>query len=151
MTTEVRVYHLLTQTLEQALPAILMKALSGGRKAVVRFADDNEVSHFNSHFWTYNPESFLPHGAANDGQAAMQPVYLTDKAENPNDADMLVLCNQQTVPENIEDFALCCDFLDGRNDQSVEDGRSRWKQYKEAGYTLTYWQQTDTGGWEQKA
>lgn len=151
MTMEVRVYHLLTQTLEQALPAILMKALSGGRKAVVRFGDAGEVSHFNAHFWTYNPESFLPHGAANDGHAKAQPVYLTDKAENPNEADMLVLCNQQAVPENIEEFALCCDFLDGRSDQAVEDGRARWKQYKEAGYILTYWQQTETGGWEQKA
>lgn len=151
MTVEVRFYHLLTQSLEQALPVILMKALSGGRKAVVRFGDATEVSHFNTHFWTYNPDSFLPHGAASDGYAPLQPVYLTDRAENPNAADMLVLCNQQTVPENIADFTLCCDFLDGRDDRAVEDGRARWKQYKEAGYTLTYWQQTETGGWEQKA
>ena len=151
MTTEVRFYHLQTQTLEQALPAILMKALSTGRKAVVRFADAEQVEHFNSHFWTYNPESFLPHGAEKDGSAELQPVYLTDKAENPNAADMLILCNQQTVPENVDGFQLCCDFLDGRDDEAVSLGRERWKAYKEAGYALTYWQQTETGGWEQKA
>lgn len=151
MSTEVRFYHLQTQSLEQALPAILMKALSGGRKAVVRFADAREVEHFNNHFWTYNPDSFLPHGAEKDGHAGFQPVYLTDKAENPNAADMLVLCNQKAVPENIEAFALCCDFLDGNDDEAVALGRERWKAYKDAGYALTYWQQTDTGGWEQKA
>lgn len=151
MTTEVRFYHLQTQELEQALPAILMKALSGGRKAVIRFSDAKEVEHFNNHFWTYNPESFLPHGAANDGHAPLQPVYLTDKAENPNNADMLVLCNQIDVPENIGGFSLCCDFLDGRDDDAVAAGRNRWKSYKEAGYSLTYWQQTEAGGWEQKA
>lgn len=151
MSTEVRFYHLLTQNLEQALPAILMKALSGGRKAVVRFADAREVEHFNAYFWTYNPDSFLPHGAEKDGHAGFQPVYLTDKPENPNAADMLVLCNQKTVPENIEAFTLCCDFLDGNDDEAVALGRERWKAYKDAGYALTYWQQTDTGGWEQKA
>lgn len=148
---EIRFYHLLTQSLEQALPAILMKAMSGGRRAVVRFADDDEVKHFNDHFWTYNPDSFLPHGSAADGYENMQPVFLTSKAENPNQADMLVLCNQYTVPENIADFALCCDFIDGGNEGAVADGRKRWKAYKEAGYALTYWQQTETGGWEQKA
>jgi DNA polymerase-3 subunit chi len=151
MTTEVRFYHLQTQSLEQALPAILMKALAGGRKAVVRFEDAKTVAHFNDHFWVYNPDSFLPHGAEKDGYTMFQPVYLTDKPENPNDADMLVLCNQQTVPENITDFSLCCDFLDGRDDNAVALGRERWKLYKDSGYSLTYWQQTETGGWEQKA
>lgn len=149
--SEVRFYHLVTQGLEQALPAILMKALSGGKRIVVRFADEGEVKHFNEHLWTYNPDSFLPHGAANDTHAAMQPVLLTSAAVNPNAADMLVLCNQESVPENISEFTLCCDFLDGRNDAAVQAGRARWKAYKEAGHTVTYFQQTDTGGWEQKA
>jgi DNA polymerase-3 subunit chi len=148
---EIRFYHLLTQTLEQALPAILMKSLSGNKRSVVRFADDKEVQHFNEHFWTYNPESFLPHGAASNGNDTYQPIYLTAKAENPNGADMLVLCNQQTVPDNIAEFSLCCDFLNGQDDKSVEAGRDRWKAYKQAGYAVTYWQQTETGGWDQKA
>lgn len=148
---EIRFYHLLTQGLEQALPAILMKALSTGRTAVVRLADDKQVRHFDDHLWTFHPDSFLAHGTKGTGHATMQPVYLTAIAENPNKADMLVLCNDQTVPENIEDFSLCCDFLDGQNDESVAAGRERWKAYKEAGYTVTYWQQTDNGGWEQKA
>lgn len=149
--TEVRFYHLQTQSPEQAVPAILMKALAGGRRAVVRLADDKDVHHFDDHFWTYNPDSFLPHGTASDKHEKFQPVYLTAKAENPNGADMLVLCNAQAVPENIAEFALCCDFLDGQNDESVSLGRDRWKAYKEAGHTVTYWQQTATGGWEQKA
>lgn len=149
--SEVRFYHLVTQSLEQALPAILMKALSGGRKAVVRFANDEQVRHFNEHLWTYNPDSFLPHGVKADGHSERQPVYLTASNENPNAADMLVLCNAQTVPENIVDFALCCDFLDGNDDEAVQAGRLRWKEYKAAGHTITYWQQTETGGWEQKA
>lgn len=149
--TEIRFYHLVTQDIEQALPAILSKALAGGRKAVIRFANDQQVRHFNDHLWTYNADSFLPHGAKADGHAELQPVYLTAASENPNGADMLVLCNAQTVPENIEAFSLCCDFLDGCDDDAVQAGRARWKAYKEAGHAITYWQQTESGGWEQRA
>lgn len=149
--SDIRFYHLTTQTLEQALPAILAKALAGGRKAVVRFAEEKDVGHFNDHLWTYAPESFLPHGAVGDGHAEEQPVYLTATNENPNGADMLVLCNALDVPDNIAGFALCCDFLDGGDDNAVAAGRARWKAYKAAGHAITYWQQTETGGWEQKA
>lgn len=149
--SEVRFYHLATQELEQALPAILMKALSGGKKVVVRLGDAEEVARYNEHLWTYNPDSFLPHGSAKEDHADLQPVYLTAKTENPNGADMLVLCNQNDVPENIAEFSLCCDFLNGNDDEAVAAGRARWKAYKEAGHAITYWQQTGTGGWEQKA
>lgn len=148
--TEVRFYHLTTQSLEQALPAILNKALAGGRRAVVRFTDEDEAARYNDHLWTYTPDSFLPHGLSKDAEAAHQPVLLTATSENPNSADMLVLCDFKTVPENASEFSLCCDFLNGQNDESVTAGRTRWKSYKDAGFAVTYWQQTDTGGWEQK-
>lgn len=149
--TDIRFYHLQTQTIEQALPVILSKALAGSRKAVVRLADERDVVHFDELLWTYSPESFLPHGTKQDDHAERQPVFLTCGSDNPAGADMLALWNIQTVPENIGSFSLCCDFLDGRNEDSVAAARLRWKTYKEAGHTITYWQQTATGGWEQKA
>lgn len=149
--TEVRFYHLLTQPLERALPAILGKVLSTDRRAVVRFSDDKQVKYYNDTLWTYDPNGFLPHGSKADGHTDKQPVFLTAEAENPNGSEVLVLCHQQTVPENIAEFSLCCDFLDGQDDGAVQDARARWKLYKEAGHTVTYWQQTGSGGWEQKA
>ncbi len=149
--SEIRFYHLFTQSLEQALPAILNKALSTGRKIVVRLPDKKAVEHFDDHLWTYHPDGFLPHGAAGEGYEERQPVLLTDKAENPSGADMIVLGDIQTVPENINDFSLCCDFLNGQNEDSVAAARIRWKAYKDAGHSVNYWQQTENGGWEQKA
>lgn len=64
---------------------------------------------------------------------------------------MLALCNVHPVPENTDCFSLVCDFLDGQDDESIEAARERWKAYKDAGHTVTYWQQGPQGGWEQKA
>lgn len=150
MTVEIRFYHLLTQSLEQVLPAILMKALSSERRMVVRFQTEEAVHHFDDLLWVYTPDSFLPHGLS-DRYGPLQPVLLTTRAENPNNADTIILCGQEAVPENIDDFSLCCDFLDGQNERSIQAGRARWKAYQEAGHAVTYWQQTESGGWEQKS
>ena len=42
-------------------------------------------------------------------------------------------------------------MLDGRSNEQVTQARQRWKSYKEEGYDITYWMQSDSGGWEQKA
>jgi DNA polymerase-3 subunit chi len=149
--TEIRFYHVTTQTLEQAIPAILTKAYGQERKSVVLFGDSKDMIQFDETLWVAKPDGFLPHGTQKDDYPDLQPIYLTTKAENPNKADLLAMCDIYTVPENISDFSLVCDFLNGRDDDSIAAGRVRWKTYKDAGHSVTYWQQGDTGGWEQKA
>ena len=148
--TEIRFYHLQRQSEAQVLPLLLGKAYEGGRKIVVKLADERSVKQMNEHLWTYAPNSFLPHGSKADGSAEDQPVWLTDADENPNGADVLILGNGVEA-ENQGDFDLCCEMLDGNNPEAVKAARERWKSYKEKGYNVTYWQQTDRGGWEQKA
>lgn len=150
MSTEIRFYHLRTRTPDQALPEILTKAVEGGRRVVVRAGDESAVAHLNDLLWTFQPDSFLPHGAAADGHAAEQPIWLTTQDENPNSADVLVLACDANVaaPENYE---LCCMVFDGHDETAVVAARTRWKEYKNKGFSVTYWKQTDQGGWEKTA
>ena len=53
--------------------------------------------------------------------------------------------------DGVGDYKLCCEMLNGRDEAQVSAARERWKTYKEAEYTVTYWQQTDAGGWDKKA
>lgn len=147
---EVRFYHLTQQSLNEALPAILVKALAGERRVVVKLPDEKIVEAMNTHLWVYRENSFLPHGAKKDGYADAQPVWLTHKDENPNGADVLVLTGGSTS-DQIDGFSLCCEMLNGHDDRAVSSARARWKSYKDAGHDVTYWQQTETGGWEKKA
>lgn len=147
--TELRFYHLQTRTLEQALPELLMKAYGTGRRIVVRLADKGRVDAMNEWLWTWQPDSFLPHGSQKDSQPDRQPVWLTHETDNPNGADMLVLT--AGCPANgIADYVLCCDMFDGRDDTALKAARERWKAAQDSGHALTYWQQTEKG-WEKKA
>ena len=148
--TEVRFYHLRTKPLEQALPEILTKAVAQGRRVVVKTASRDLAARLNDQLWTWRPDSFLPHGMAGDVFPEDQPVWLTDRDENPNGADILVLTGGAQAA-SLDGYTLCCDMLDGADEDAVTAARSRWKDYGAQGHSVTYWQQTDKGGWEQKA
>lgn len=148
--TEVSFYHLMRQPVSEALPRLLEKALDAGMRAVVLSASSERVEALDAALWVYDPDSFLPHGTRKTGHAADQPVYLTDSEENPNGASLLVVVDGME-PSFLGDFTRCLDMFDGASEDAVQAARERWKKYKAAGHTLTYWQQKPDGGWEKKA
>ncbi len=148
--TEVRFYHLQHQSQQQVLPIILQRALERGHRALVKVATKEEAKALDDYFWSYAPDGFLPHGQASDKNAAEHPVLLTLDDENKNKADLLIL-GQGASMEDISAYTLCCDMINGHDDIDVQAARVRWKAYKDQGYILTYLQQTEGGGWEQKA
>jgi DNA polymerase-3 subunit chi len=148
--TDVRFYHLQRRSLEDTLPQLLEKILERGSRAVVMAGSEERVEALATHLWTFNQRGFLPHGTARDGNASEQPVWLTASDENPNGADVLVLIDGVTASD-IDSFKICCELFDGNDDHAVATARTRWKEYAAGGHAVTYWQQTDRGGWEKKA
>ncbi len=145
--TEVGFYHLLTMPLEKALPGLLVKALDGGMRAVVLAGSDERVEALCAALWTFDPASFLPHGAAGDGSPDQQPIYLTTVEENPNRADLLVITDG-IEPAYLDSFERCVDMFDGNDPEAVTAARARWRRLRETGHTLAYWRQSPQGGWE---
>jgi DNA polymerase-3 subunit chi len=145
---EIGFYHLLTTPLERALPRLLERARAQGYRIVVRAASADRIEHLNAVLWTYDEASFLPHGSARDGSAALQPIWLTDGDDNPNAATMLVLVDG-AEPGDLTRYARIADLFDGGDPGAVTAARDRWRRAKAAGHTLIYWQQTGAG-WEKK-
>jgi DNA polymerase III subunit chi len=148
--TQIGFYHLMRLPLEQALPRLLDKALAAGFRAVVLAGSAERVEALNDRLWTYEPESWLPHGSATDGEAALQPIWLTHLDENPNGATILVMCDG-SASERVGDFQRCLDLFDGNDPEAVEKARERWKRWKAEGHDLIYYQQGESGGWVEKS
>lgn len=148
--TQIGFYHLTRLPLEQALPKLLDKALAAGFRAVVLAGSPERVEALNDRLWTYEPESWLPHGSARDGEAALQPIWLTHVDENPNQATILVMCDG-AASETVGEYQRGLDLFDGNDPEAVQSARERWKRWKAEGHELVYYQQTERGGWEEKA
>lgn len=145
---EIGFYHLHTTPLERALPRLLERALDDGHRVVVVAGSAERVAYLDGLLWTYSDASFLPHGSARGGPAARQPIWLTDRDENPNRATMLVLLDG-ACSASLVDYARCCDMFDGNDPAAVEAARQRWSAAKAAGHALVYWEQT-ASGWEKR-
>lgn len=150
MASEVNFYHLTKASLEEALPRLLAKTLQAGERAVVMLGSSERVDALNTHLWTFDPGSFLPHGSVKDGESARQPVWLTHLDENPNGATFLFIADHARS-EKVDNYKRCFELFDGRDESAVAQARERWKAYKAAGHTVVYWHQTASGGWEKKA
>ena len=115
----------------------------------MRAASADRVEHLNAVLWTYDEASFLPHGSARDGNAASQPIWLTDGDDNPNAATMLVLVGRRRARRP----GVLCPLLPTCSTAATKPlSRPRataGAALKAAGHTLTYWQQTGAG-WEKK-
>ena len=143
-------YHLKKQDLDDVLPVLLSKAYASGNAVLVKTASDT-VEKVNSFLWTYAEDSFLPHGSAKDGFVAEQPIFITDSDENPNQARFLFLVNgAEPSWENIEQYNRVFNIFDGNTETAVQQARILWKSFKDRGFEVHYWQQSERGAWEQK-
>jgi DNA polymerase III subunit chi len=146
--TEIRFYHLEQRRVDQALPSLLEAALGDGRRVLVRASSDEMVAALNELLWTYDDASFLPHGAAGDGDPMTQPIFLTSGLENPNAATMLVRLTGAETDDTDDAFDLLVLMFDGRDEAALAHARGEWRRLKDQGRTISYWRESDEGGWE---
>ncbi len=145
--TEIGFYHLTRTGAEAALPQLLHRTLSAGQRAVVRTARPERIAAIDAALW--ESKDFLPHGTEADGDAPIQPIWLTTGEEAPNGAKYLFLLDGAQAA-SLATYDRVFDLFDGNDDAQVEAARRRWIAAKEAGHTLTYWQQGERG-WVKKA
>jgi len=148
--TRMDFYHLTLWPLERALPRLLMRAHQSGMRMLVLSASMDRVRALSGLLWTFDANSWLPHGCRDDGFAEDQPIWLTDQQERPNGATLAVLTEGMTLADPAA-WTRILDLFDGRDDTAVSAARDRWRAGRDAGHELHYWQQGEGGGWTEKA
>lgn len=147
--TEIWFYHLDRRPLEQVLPVLLEKSLERGWRAVVQAGSPERAAALDSALWTYRDDSFLPHGRAEEKDAARQPVIIAAGEVNPNGANIRFVVDGAPVGDAAA-FQRVVILFDGRDEGALAQAREQWKSAKSAGHDVTYWQQSASGAWEKK-
>lgn len=144
-------YHLQNQSLENVLPKLLEKAYETGKKIKIKIGNEERIEFINSLLWTYDDQSFIPHGSKKDGFAELQPIWLSASDDNPNNAEMLFLVDGAKASlELVNGFERVFNIFDGNSEAAVAEARSFWKELKTSDAEIFYWQQDDAGRWKQK-
>ena len=108
----------------------------------------------NTALWTYDQDSFLPHGDIKDGDGERQPILLSsesaDASANENNADIVVTIDG-VEPVFLPGVTRYLDMFDGNDETALGAARQRWTRRKAENHDVSYWQQGEGGGWEKRA
>lgn len=146
--SEVGFYHLMRSSAEQALPALLGRTLLAGERALVVCGSAERVAALDTALWLCAQPDWLPHGTKAMGHPEWQPIWITDRAVNENEAKFLFLVDGAAV-EDLSLYTRVFDLFDGNSADQVAAARKRYVAARTAGHGLSYWQQTPRG-WEKK-
>lgn len=142
-------FYILNAPLERVLPKLLEKSLAGGFRALVKMASEEKAETMSTLLWTYNPDSFLPHGTAKDGYGEQQPIFLTAADENPNRADLVVITDGTEI-EAESAIRRVLDLVEAGDAAGLSAAGARQRKYAAEGHSVSCVRQTPTGGWEKQ-
>lgn len=140
---EIGFYHLTRSSLEQALPKLLAKALAVPGRAMVLAGDAERLAGLDAMLWA--ADEWLPHNTPSDPTAepALHPIWLTTQdGPAPNAARHLFLV-EGAQSAHLGAFERAFDLFDGADEVAVAAARARFRAAREAGHTLSYWQQSE--------
>ena len=144
--TAIGFYHLTRSGLPDALARLLDRTLKADQRALVLCPDATRLKDVDTALWACSEPVWLPHGTEADGDADLQPVWLSTKPEPVNGARFLFLVDGAETDRNAE-FDRVFDLFDGNDSDKVVAARRRWTAAKQSGHELTYWKQGPRG-WE---
>ncbi|WP_068089441.1 DNA polymerase III subunit chi [Polycladidibacter stylochi] len=148
--SEILFYQLSKFPLDRALPKLLEICLERDWVVAVQFSSKQRCDAMNNYLWTYAEDGFLPHGTREDGHEELQPIYLTYETDNPNNAMVRFVVDRASIT-NPESYQRVVYIFDGNDSEALQEARQQWKLMKASEHQLTYWAQTEQGGWEKKA
>ena len=147
--TEILFYHLETQPLERVLPVLIEKSLERDWHVIVETGSDERAEAIDNLLWTYRDDSFLPHAIAGGDADHLEPVLITTRPHNPNEAEIRFFVDR-AVPSAVDGYQRVVYMFSGHDPDAVTEARVAWKALK-PGNELTYWQQDQNGRWVKKA
>ena len=147
---EILFYQLERQSLEAALPGLLQRSLERGWRALVKIGSEERLEALNAHLWSFDDASFLPHGAAADGNAGEQPIFLTVGEDNPNGATVRFLVDGADASD-FSGYERTVFIFDAADGEAIERSRAAWKSARAGGHEATYWRQDENGRWTKQA
>ncbi len=145
---QVDFYHLTVTPLGRALPQIAEKVVASGARLLVVSGDMEQRAGLDRLLWSYQPDSFLPHGQAGSGDDAAQPVLIAPEIDAANGARHVALVDGRWREEALR-FDRAFHFFD---EEAIGAAREAWKGLaSREGVERRYWKQNDAGRWEQAA
>ena len=133
-------FYILNDSQPGALPLftcrLTEKAYRQGHPVYIHTESDRQLQQLDELLWTFRDGSFLPHRihAAGSDSAGEQPILLGRTVEPDGPGDVLLNLAEE-VPVFFSRFNRVAELVGG-DDNRIAAARSRYRFYKDRGYSL---------------
>lgn len=116
------------ETLVKSMAPLMLKILEENKKALIFSSDQTRIKEIDDGLWSYGKNKFIPHITIFDKNFTLerQPILISNKEENSNKADYLVL-TEMTSESFISNFSRIFYFYDSLN---LEAAKTAAKKYQ---------------------
>lgn len=135
------------EALQRFACRLASKALSGGKRVHLHTQDATQAQAIDELLWRYPEQRFLPHVLLEhelpqpaDQQATTAPISIG--TQDPQDCDEVLINLASSIPSFFGRFDRVAEIVLGNQ---REDGRARYKSYRDRGYPLFH---HDMDDWE---
>tara|TARA_R110000787_G_scaffold123580_12_gene234674 strand:+ start:6252 stop:6701 length:450 start_codon:yes stop_codon:yes gene_type:complete len=126
------------------------KAVGAGKRIYVLATDGALAEQLDGALWSFRQNSFIAHERFH-GEAITEPqppILIGDLEAPPSHHDILVNLGAQ-IPDWFSSFERVLEVVDSDENRRSKS-RERFRFYRERGYPLKTYAQTEAGGWQQK-
>ncbi|WP_348245954.1 DNA polymerase III subunit chi, partial [Salmonella enterica] len=78
-------------------PKLVEKIFFQYKKLVIFCPEQALIKNLDDVLWSYTTKHFLPHGTMDDPLPELQPIYITNSPQNPNNADCLLVAGSTNL------------------------------------------------------
>ena len=108
------------------------KALRQNQRVLIYAPEGETATRLDKMLWTWPAIGFVPHCRVRDALAPETPVLIGDGDEVPEGCELLLNLGAE-CPPHFERFAR---LLDVSDEQDREQGRARYRFYRDRGYRI---------------
>ncbi len=119
---------------EKGLVKVIEKAYSSNQNIFIKTNSDDQTNFIDKILWEQDSSSWLPHGVDNDQN---HPILINKTINNTNKSSILVILDDSEIPLHSE-FNRCLYIFNGKNSNSLQNARCKYKQLLEKNADLEY-------------
>lgn len=132
------------ESLAKSIAPLTLKILEENKKALIFSTDQNRINEIDSGLWSYGKNKFIPHITIFDKDFVLkrQPILISNKEENSNDSDYLILTEECDL-SFVSKFSRVFYFFDLLN---LESAKITAKKYQKLAKKFNFYKKED-GKW----
>ncbi len=123
-------FYQFDETLTKSIAPLVLKILEENKKALIFSRDASRIKEIDDGLWSYGKNKFIPHITISDKnfEFERQPILVSDKEENANQADYLILLTEEVSPEFLSNFTRIFYFFDVLNSEKAQGTATSYKK-----------------------